>query len=68
MFTSALFACTPSHQNRASGHIIDDCGPSCKCWELNSELLEEQPMYLTSQPSLQPYKIDSKVTCIYYKL
>ena len=28
--------------------------PSCGCWELNSEPLEEQAMLLTTEPSLQP--------------
>jgi hypothetical protein len=27
--------------------------PPCGCWELNSGLLEEQPVLLTSEPSLQ---------------
>ena len=26
----------------------------CGCWELNSEPLEEQPVLLTTEPSLQP--------------
>jgi hypothetical protein len=29
----------------------------CGCWELNSEPLEEQPVLLTSDPSLQPMQL-----------
>ena len=29
--------------------------PPCSCWELNSGPLEEQPVLLTSEPSLQLY-------------
>jgi hypothetical protein len=29
-------------------------GPPCGCWELNSGLLEEQPVLLITEPSLQP--------------
>jgi hypothetical protein len=46
----ALSAC----QKRASGLIIDGYEPPYGCWELNSEPLEEQPVLLTSKPSLQP--------------
>ena len=35
--------------------ITDDCEPPCGCWELNSGPLEEQPVFLTTEPSLQPY-------------
>ena len=30
------------------------CELPCGCWELNSGLLEEQSVVLTSEPSLQP--------------
>ena len=33
--------------------ITDGCEPPCSCWELNSGPVEEQPMLLTSEPSLQ---------------
>jgi len=35
-------SCLQTHQKRASNPITDDCEPSCGCWELNSEPLEEQ--------------------------
>jgi hypothetical protein len=41
-------------QKRAPDPIIDGCEPPCGCWELNSGPLEEQPVLLTTQPSLQP--------------
>ena len=43
----------PEGQKRAPDLITDGCEPPCGCWELNSELLEEQAMLLTSEPSLQ---------------
>jgi hypothetical protein len=45
----------PACQKRASDPIIDGCGPPCGSWELNSRTLEEQPVFLTSEPSLQPH-------------
>ena len=50
---SALSACTPAYQNRASDLITDSCEPPCGCWELNSGPLEEQSVPLTTEPSLQ---------------
>ena len=44
----------PELQKRASDPITDGCLPPCGCWELNSGLLEEQPVLLTTEPSLQP--------------
>ena len=35
--------------------LIDGCEPACGCWELNSGLLEEQTVFLTAEPSLQPF-------------
>ena len=43
-----------THQKRPSDPIIDGCEPSCGCWELNSQLLEEQLVFLTAEPFLQP--------------
>jgi hypothetical protein len=50
---SALSACTPACQKRASDPIIDDCEPPCGCWEMNSGPLEEQSVFLITEPSLQ---------------
>ena len=33
--------------------ITDNCGPPCKCWELNLEPLEEQSVLLTVELFLQ---------------
>ena len=35
--------------------IADGCEPLRGCWELNSGPLEEQPVLLTTEPSLQPF-------------
>ena len=34
--------------------VIDSCEPLCGCWESNLGLLEDQPVLLTTKPSLQP--------------
>ncbi|KAL6088993.1 hypothetical protein STEG23_009910, partial [Scotinomys teguina] len=52
-----LSACTPAHQKRGLDLIKDGCEPSYGCQELNSGHLEEQPVLLTSEPSLQPYDL-----------
>jgi hypothetical protein len=46
-------SCLQTHQKRASDPIADGCEPPCGCWELNSGPLEEQPVLLTTEPSLQ---------------
>ena len=38
----------------ASEPTINGCEPPCGYWELNSGPLEEQPVRLTSEPSVQP--------------
>lgn len=38
----------------ASDLITYGCEPPCGCWDLNSGLLEEQSVLLTTEPSLQP--------------
>lgn len=35
------------------GLLIDSCEPSYQCWELNFRHLEEQPVVLAAEPSLQ---------------
>ena len=32
----------------------NDCEPPCGCWESNSEPPQEQSLFLTREPSLQP--------------
>ena len=46
---SALSAC----QKRVSDSLTDGCEPPCGCWRLNSGPLEEQPLFLTVEPSLK---------------
>jgi hypothetical protein len=62
MYMSVLSACIYAWQKRASGPIRVGCEPPCSCWELNSGSLEEQPVLLTSEPSLQPllFKMEGK--------
>jgi hypothetical protein len=54
MYMSTLSVCLQTHQKRASDPITDGCEPPCGCWEVNSGPLEEQPVLLTTEPSLQP--------------
>jgi hypothetical protein len=42
----------PAGQKRVPDFIIFGCELPCGCWELNSGPLEEQPMLLTTEPSL----------------
>ncbi|CAO2624034.1 hypothetical protein LEMLEM_LOCUS18165, partial [Lemmus lemmus] len=44
-------------QKRALDLITDGCELPCGFWELNSGLLEEQAMLLTTEPSLQPTNV-----------
>jgi hypothetical protein len=45
--------CLQTHQKRAMDPITDGCEPPCGCWDLNSGPLEEQPVLLAAEPSLQ---------------
>jgi hypothetical protein len=46
----------PAGQKRALDPITDGCEPPCGCWESNLGPLEEHPVLLVSEPSLQPLK------------
>ena len=48
---TALSACTPLFQKRASDPAIDGCAPQCGHWELNSGPLA----LLTAESCLQPH-------------
>jgi hypothetical protein len=50
-------------KKNASDPIIEGCEPSHGCWELNSGPLEERPVLLTAEPSLQPLKLGSSHLC-----
>jgi hypothetical protein len=40
------------HQKRVSDLSTGGCEPPCGCWDLNSELSQEQSVLLTAEPSL----------------
>ena len=44
------------HQKRTSDLITG--GAPCGCWDLNSGTLEEQSVFLTTEPSLQPQELN----------
>jgi hypothetical protein len=55
MSTSLLSSDTPREGIIGSYYSISGgCEPPCGCWELNSGSLEEQSVFLTTEPSLQP--------------
>lgn len=51
---SILSEFMPADQKRAPDFITDGCEPLYRCWELNSGPMEEQPLLITTEPSLQP--------------
>ena len=55
MCTGVLPACV-SVTSPGTG-LADRCELSCACWELNPGSLEEQPGFLTTEPSLQAQSI-----------
>ena len=50
---------THKGQNRAldplGARIIDVCELPCRCWEQTPNPLEEEPVLLPAEPSLQPW-------------
>ena len=52
---SVMPACMPAGQKRAPDFITDGCESPSVGWKLNSGPMEEQPVHLTAEPSLQPY-------------
>ena len=47
----------PEERVRSQGtRVTGGCELPCGCWELNLGPLEEQPVFLTSEPSLQAPK------------
>jgi len=45
-------SCLLTYKKRASDSFTDGYEPLYGCWELNSGPLEEQPVLLTTEPSL----------------
>jgi hypothetical protein len=61
MFSLCAFMCTgvlPAYLCVGVGspgtEVTDSCEPPCGYWELNLGPLEEQPVFLTTESSLQP--------------
>lgn len=62
-----MIVCAPCACSTTSGHkrVADSpktgdtstCMPQCGCWKPNTGPLQEQPVLLTSVPSLQPQTI-----------
>lgn len=51
----ALCSQRPEEGIEAPGtEILDGCEPLCGCWEMNLASLEEQPVNVTTELSLQP--------------
>jgi hypothetical protein len=60
MYRSALFACmnvpnawSEEHTGSPGTGVVDNCELPCGCWELNPGVLQEQPVFLTTESSLQ---------------
>jgi hypothetical protein len=67
MYTAfCLLACMSVGQKRAQYLIIDGCEPPCGCWELNSGLLEEQPVFFFFLLLLQVELFSSRVQCVLF--
>ena len=54
MSVPPLSLCQRRPEEGVRSHTTDGCEPPCGCWELSLGPLEEQPVGLTSEPSLQP--------------
>ena len=50
------------HHKSASDLITGCCEPPCGCWDLKSGPLEEQSVFLTTEPSLQPPELLKEIT------
>ena len=49
-------------RRRPWGTVPYSCEPPCGCGELNLGLLTQQPVSLTTEPSLQPFLIQLKLS------
>jgi hypothetical protein len=53
---ACMYLCEYIRFHRAG--VTDSCELPCWCWEWNLRPLEEQPVFLTTEPSFQPqYKV-----------
>ena len=64
LFYVSSCCCLQTHQKRGLDPVTDGCKPPCGCWELNSGPLEEQSVFLTAEPSLQPYFCVCACVCV----
>lgn len=58
MYVRAPYACLVPEKARRKTQVPqtgvkDSCELVCGCWQSNQSPLEEQPMFLTTEPSLQ---------------
>ena len=53
-------------QKREPHLITDGCEPPCGCWGLNPGPLEEHPVFLSSETSLQNEKLIFKKSVFLY--
>jgi hypothetical protein len=51
-----MYVCMYEGVRTPGTEIIDSCVLPCVCWKLNLGPLEEQPVLLTAEPSLQPLR------------
>jgi hypothetical protein len=49
-----LHVCLCEDVRSIGTRVTNNCELLCGCWELNQDPLEEQPVFLTTEPSLQP--------------
>jgi hypothetical protein len=57
VFSVYVYVYTPEESMGSSGStVITGCEPPCGCWELNSGPLEDEPVLLTTEPSLSSPK------------
>ena len=59
-----IYSVLPACQKGAPDIIMNICGPPYGCWELNSGPLEEQPVLLITEPSLQPPTLSFYELCV----
>lgn len=57
VFLCALVSCLHGSPWKGIGFWSYSCEPPCVCWGLNQRPLEEQSVFLTAEPSLQPWLI-----------
>lgn len=65
---SVFFVCEVSSEDsfRHAGTGVSDCCESpCRCWELNLGTMGDQPILLTTDPSLQPTLIKQHISIIF---